>query len=227
MNMPSHLTFRIATLVFAAFLCVQSTWLVLAELSRPNIKGLPGDAQAAVAAAKRRVDATWAAWIGGIRGDLWAESAFTYADLLWITPGADSDPTSILAHARARLYRAVDYAPHQADAWVLLAGLAARYQWSDVDAVEALKMSYYTGPNDEDLMPVRLRVAAHSEAFDDVEMQQFVRRDLRLLLASQRKSAVAEAYDEASPAGKRFIEGAVREIDPSSLSSLHIAAKKP
>ena len=101
------------------------------------------------------------------------------------------------------------------------------YRWSDINVTEAQKMSYYTAPNDEALLPLRLRLAAQSEALNDTELQEFIRRDLRLLLASNRKSVVAETYDAASPAGKHFIEGAVSEIDSSSLGLLRAGAQKP
>jgi hypothetical protein len=227
MNSPSHVGFRLATLAFALLLGLQCIWLLLAEFSRPNLNGLPADAQAAAAAVKQRNDATWAAWIGTIRGDLWAESAYTYANLLWTHPATDADQTQSLERARASLYHALDDAPHQAGAWLLLAGLASRYRWPNLNATEVLKMSYYTGPSDEALMPLRLRVAAASEAVGDTEVQEFIRRDLRLLWTRQRKSAVAAAYDGASPAGKRVIEGAVQEIDPSGLGSLRSSEQKP
>ena len=220
MNSSSNVGFRLATLTLALLLGLQCIWLLLAELSRPNLNGLPADAQVAAAALKQRSDATWAAWIGGIRGDLWAKTAFTYANLLWIGPGSDPDPTKSLEQAHAALDHALEDAPAQAGAWLLLAGLASRYGWPKLNATEALKMSYYTGPSDEALMPLRLRVAAASELTSDTEMQDFVRRDVRLLFARHREPAVAEAYQGATPAGKRLIEGAVGEVDPARLQSL-------
>ena len=227
MNAPSHFAFRFAVLTFALLLGLQCIWLLLAELSRPNLNRLPTDTQAAAAAVTQRSDAAWAAGIGTIRGDLWAESAFTYADLLWTTPSSDPDSTGSLEQARTRLYQALDDAPHQSGAWLLLAGLASRYRWSNLNATEALKMSYYTGPSEGTLMPLRLSVATRSEAVGDAEVQEFVRRDLRLLLSRQQKSAVTEAYAGASPAGKHLIEGAVREIDPSSLGLIRPGAQRP
>ncbi len=129
MNAPSHIGFRLAILVFALLLGLQCIWLLLADLSRPNLNGLPTDAQAAAAVLEQRSDATWAARIGSIRGDLWAESAFSYANLLWTRPGTDADQTKSLEQARASLYHAIDDAPHQAGAWLLLAGLAFHYHW--------------------------------------------------------------------------------------------------
>jgi hypothetical protein len=122
------------------------------------------------------------------------------------------------------LDRGLRYAPHQAGAWLLLAGLEGRSAGSD--PTEALKMSYYTGPSERALIPLRLLVAARSDALGDPDVQQFVRRDLRLLLAQQQKSAVADAYAGASTVGKRFIEQAVGEIDPAYLGSLRAGAGK-
>jgi hypothetical protein len=225
MNAPPHATFRFSTTILAAALGLQCVWLLLAELSRPKIDHLPTDARSADFAAKWRSDATWAAWIGAGRGDLWAESAFTFADLLWANPSPEL--TKPLDQAQVRLNRALDYAPHQAGAWLLLAGLASRYQWPNPEPAEALKMSYYTAPNDLRLLPLRLLVAARLEAPGDEEVQQFVRRDLRLLFTHQMKPAVADAYRSASPAGKRLIEQAVAEIDASFLGSIRPGVNKP
>jgi hypothetical protein len=93
--------------------------------------------------------------------------------------------------------------------------------------VEALKMSYYTGPSDLRLLPLRLLVATHSQALGDAEVQQLVRRDLRLLLAHGQQLAIAEAYRGASPVGRRFVEQTLGEIDPAYLGSLRTGAQKP
>jgi hypothetical protein len=66
----------------------------------------------------------------------------------------------------------------------------------------------------------------NSDTFNDVEMRQFITRDLRVFLARKQKSAITAAYSAASPAGKRFIEQTVKDIDPSALNSLAAAAGK-
>ena len=226
MNAPSHIVFRFTTLLLAILLGMQCVWLLLAELSRPGIDRLPTDATSAAAAAKQRGTAAWAASIGAIRGGLWAESAFTYADLLWADAGANAGLTQALARVRASLNHALNDAPHESGAWLLLAGLASRYPSPGLDVTEALKMSYYTGPSEQDLMPLRLRIAAQSDGFADVEIRQFVTRDLRLFVARRQNSAIAAAYNAAAPAGKRLIEQAVGEIDPSLLESLRASARR-
>jgi hypothetical protein len=222
----SHNAFRLATLVLAVLLGLQSIWLLLTELSRPGIDRLPTNAQTAAVSATQRSDAVWTAWIGAIRGDLWAQSAFTSAALLWA--GADTDQAKAAFElARAELDRALGYAPHQTDAWLLLAGLEQRFRSHNSDPAEALKMSYYTGPSERALIPLRVLVAARLDALDDIEVQQFIRRDLRFLLAQKQSPAVAEAYAGASRAGQQFIENAVRDIDPAALGLLRSGAPMP
>jgi hypothetical protein len=227
MNVPPPVAFRSSALVLAAVLGLQCIWLLLAELSRPDVNQLPTEAPSATIVAKQRSDATWAAWIGGIRGDLWAQSAFTFTDLLWANPADPSQSNRLMGQARVRLDRAVRYGPLQSEAWLLLAGLASRYQWPRPEPAEALKMAYYTAPSDSRLLPLRLLMAARSNAISDPDVQQFVRRDLRLLMDQQQKPAVVEAYQSASPEGKRFIEEALSEIDPTYLGSLRAGGQKP
>lgn len=228
MNPSPHIAFRLTTLFIAVLLLIQCVWLLLAEFSRPSIDRLPTDVSAADIAAQKRDAAIWAASIGVIRGDLWADSAFTYTNLI-LDERRDSwtaDITPTLGRARAISERAVDLAPTQFGAWLVLAGLAARYPSPGFTATEALKMSYYTGPSEPDLVPLRLRIATYSDVLTDIELRQFATRDLRLLLARHEKSAIAVAYNAASPPGKRFIEQTVGEIDPSALVFLRAEAQK-
>jgi hypothetical protein len=224
MNMPSRTAFRVVTLSFAIALGVQCVWLLLAELTRPSVDRLPMDPQSAALAAKQRNDASWAAGIGAIRGDLWAESAYTYSDLIWASSGDESRQTEALDQVKVRLDRALRYAPHQSSTWLLLAGLASRYRWPMPNPTEALKMSYYTGPSELPLMPLRLRVTAQLDEIKDSELQLLARRDLRLLIAHRNKPAIMQAYQSATPAGRDFIEEVAKEIDPTFAESLRAGA---
>ena len=223
-----HFVLRTAALLIAALLGMQCVWLLAAELVRPGVDRLPTDPASAAAAAEHRDAAFWAASIGAVRGDLWAESAFTNADLLWGNKGArgNENITGTLASARASLDHALNDSPHLSSAWLLFAGLAAGFPSLGLDATTLLKMSYYTGPSEQRLVPLRLRIAVHSDQFSDVEVRQFVGRDIHFLLAGKQKSAIAEAYNTASSAGKSFIEQTVKDIDPSALGALHTGAKR-
>ena len=97
--------------MLATFLGTQCIWLLLAEFVRPSAIRLPTDPQHAGIIAEHRNAATSAAWIGVIRGDLWAESAFTYANLLWTDSTNNSELAHLVDRGHARLDRAVLYAP--------------------------------------------------------------------------------------------------------------------
>jgi len=221
MNEPSHLAIRLATSVFAVLLVVQCVWLLLAELSRPGIHRLPTDAASAAAARNKRIDATRAAMIGAIRGDLWGETAFTYSDLMW----DDGNNGANLVQARSSLYNALTAAPHQSSMWLLMAGLASRHRVPGIDVKQALKMSYYTGPSELKLMPLRLLIAVRADPFSDIELRDFISREVRVLFTHQQKSAVVAAYNAASPAGRQFMEKTIAEIDPSAVESLREASQ--
>jgi hypothetical protein len=221
-----HIVFRLMALLLAILLGAQCLWLVLAELARPSIDQLPTDMASAATAAKQRDTALRAASIGAIRSDLWAEAAFTYADLLWGEKKEaieNAQPAAILLRARATLNHALNEGPHQSSAWLLLAELNLRFPSPRLDALEPLKMSYFTGPSERPLVSPRLQIAVQLDGSNDVEMRQFISRDLRMLLAQNRKSAIAEAYNVASPANKGFIESIIRDIDPSALDIVQTA----
>jgi hypothetical protein len=229
MNRPTRSGLRLASFLFAVLLALQCVWLLAAELIRPDIEHLPTDLASATIAAKKRVAATLAASIGAVRGDLWAQSAYTYANLLWLQNAqANSSASSeVLERARKNLDRALYWGPQQSGAWLLLAGLGREFRLASVTPIEALKMSYYSGPSEISLVSLRLRIAVRADQFDDFEIRQFVSRDLRLLLAQNKKSVITEVYRAASPAGKSFMEQAIKDIDPSALTSLRTAEHEP
>lgn len=218
---PSQILFRVVILLFALLMGAQCIWLLLPELSRPEIKAFPVDAATARAAAKQRDPALWAASIAAIRGELWAESAVTYADLLFPNDQHLNQASASVAQARKSLAHAIDQAPTQSGAWLLEAGLALRYPAENVDPVEALKMSFYTGPSEQTIIPLRLWLATQLNKLDDVEIHEFIARDIRLLLAKKQHVAIANAYSVASPVGRRLIEQTVGDLDPAELSALH------
>jgi hypothetical protein len=214
--------FRSAMILFAGVSGLLALWILAAQLSVANVYKLPSAPNTTAAAKHLRRDAALAANLGIIRGDLWAQSAFTYGDLLWDSPGvsspnSSSDNALSADVASRRIEKALRYAPHRSDVWLLLAALGSRLNWPNVDPASALKMSFYTGPSETSLIPLRLLVAARSTALGDADVQQFVRRDIRLILLRMPalKPAIQSAYHEANPANKRIIENAVNELDPT------------
>jgi hypothetical protein len=217
---PPHTPFRLAALALTSVVGIYCVWLLLAEVVRPGVRGLPVNPQTAAVAAQKHGRAHWAAQVGLIRGDLWAEAGYTSADLLWKNPSGGKDPSQALDLARAQLDRAIRYAPTKAGVWLLLAGFASKFP----EAIEALRMSYFTGPSELSLMPIRTFIAAQMPTLDD-DMQQLARRDVRILLQRQQKSAIIQAWHVASPAGKRLIEQEIRERDPNFAQELRRGAE--
>jgi hypothetical protein len=134
--------------------------MLLSGPPRSGIQRLLINSDAAAIAATARARAAWAAAFGGVRGDLWAESAFTYATLLspvrcWPIYDREPCPHGHLKSARVR--------PLQ------IRRLASRREaripnWTNANPIAILKMSYYTGLNELNLIPLRQFTATHSNA---------------------------------------------------------------
>jgi len=219
--------FRAAIVLFAGVSGLLALWILAAQLSVTSVYKLPSTPNAAAVAKIHRRDAALAANLGVIRGDLWAQSAFTYADLFWENTGIGSanssnDNALSAGMARRRIEKALSYAPHRSDVWLLLAALSSRLNLPNLDPASALKMTFYTGPSETALIPLRLLVAARSTALNDPDVQQFVRRDIRMILLRMPalKPAIQAAYHEANSANRRTIESAVNELDPGFVQQL-------
>lgn len=127
------------------------------------------------------------------------------------------------ARALARVRQTLSIAPYNPELWLALALLQAERDPRDPVVVEALKMTYFTAPNDARLMPVRLDTATSFDALTDPDLKELVRGDVRLMLTRQQTdlmNAVVSAYRRASSLGKAFLEDAIRSIDPSFLPIL-------
>lgn len=216
--------FRRAIIAFAAMVGVFATWTVLAELLRRPQATFPATAEAARSLLADRRAATLAAQLAMLRGDLWTECAITYLDLLWgESPTAiDVDVSAAMALGNAAAERAVIKAPHDARAWLILAGLNTRLGWLNDSATSWLKMSYYTGTNEVALMPLRLLVSVRSNALADEDIRALVRHEIQLIVIRKPdlKSAIIAAHRDALPEGRQFIETTLAEFDPKLLASI-------
>ena len=209
-------------------LVAQCVWLLLPEIIRPHFgfDRLYIDKVSATSAANQSA-ANLAASFGVIRGDLWAKSAFTEANLLWTDKDTDTNSNTLqsVAYARTNLDRALTDSPHQSGPSLFLADLALRFSSVGLDPGEPLRMSYYTGASDQRLMPLRLRISAQLAKFNDIEIRQLVGRDIRLLLARKQIAEIADAYAVALPAAKTFIEQTVQDVDPKALDKVRGSGK--
>lgn len=219
---PSYGWFRGTLLVLAFALACQAFWILMAEFYRPPPVGFPTNTQSAVAV--NRNAAHLAALFGFIRGDLWAEDALTYPDAFqrYEWDSASKQRSTTIEQARDIAERALAFAPHDARMWLALASMDSRLDWLNGKASTALRMSYYTGANEIELIPLRLSLAVNFSMISDMDFQQLVRHDIRTIVTRkpELKSAVLDAYRLALPAGQQFIEETLKEMDPTLLSTL-------
>jgi len=212
---------RVALTLFGVFLSAQAAWILLTERHRLNHILLPVDGRTATIAFAEQDRIKQAASLAVVRGDLWAESAFTYGSQLWIDRAVWLDAGDQLnTEALKTMTRALRYSPHRGDVWLMFAALADKYKWSGFQPSLLLKMSYYTAPNELALLPLRLNVSLHAKGVtDDAELKDMVRRDISVILtrAPALKPALVAAYRSALPQGKVFAERVISEIDPGYL----------
>jgi hypothetical protein len=218
-NTSAKAWLRVALTLFGVFLSAQAAWILLAERHRLNHIRLPVDGRTATIAFAEQDKIKQAASV--VRGDLWAESAFTYGSQLWIDRAIWLDAGDQLnTEALKTMTRALRYSPHRGDVWLMFAALADKYKWSGYQPSLLLKMSYYTAPNELALLPLRLNVSLHAKGvIDDAELKDMVRRDISVILtrAPALKPALVAAYRSALPQGKVFAERVISEIDPGYL----------
>ncbi len=126
------------------------------------------------------------------------------------------------ADAVGRVRRSLSISPYHPDLWLALSLLQAQRDPHDPVVVEALKMAYFTAPNDARMMPVRIDIASRYDALAVPDVKDLVRNDVQLILTRrpESKSALVSAYRRASDLGKAFLVDAVESIDPTFLVTL-------
>jgi hypothetical protein len=220
---PAARAFRSTVFAFACALGGLAAWILAAELLRPTGIDFTTESQSAALNYAHRNDAVRAARIGLVRGDLWAEAAFAFGDILW-NPGNNpsNGDAGVFEQTRSLAERAIAHAPHDARIWLLLAADYFRFDWLNERAAASLKMSYYTGSNTIAIVPARLLLAIQSRALENDEFQEFVRHDIKIAVVhkSELMAALVAAYNSAPDAGRQFIEKTVAELDPDLLAAI-------
>jgi hypothetical protein len=210
---------RVGLVAFCLVLMAQAIWILLPELQHPGRIHIPADRQASLEVLLDQAPARRAAQVAVVRGDLWAESAFTYSNLLWTAPDAGA---AIVDEARVALERAARYSPHRGDIWLLLAAMAETFRWSDRKPSALLKMSYYTASNEQALFLLRIKIALQTAALQDSELADMIERDIRLLIRKSPalKPALLAIYKAASSPSRQLIERVASELDPAYLADM-------
>jgi len=212
MTLRNQTLFRVLMSVLPIVLGLQAMWIGAAAVFRPTAVKVPGNAELAAVASTYRTHAGRSATIGMFRGDLWTEFALTFTDLFFSEKPNRTD-TEV---ARAAAERALRCSPHDGRAWLLLAALESLVDPLSHKVVAALRMSYYTGPNEVGFIPLRLRVLARSGALADDEIQQLARNEIRSIVAHKPElmPTILAAYRGGSPVGRQFFEQVLRDLNP-------------
>lgn len=206
-------------------LACSAIWILVAELVRPAPIAFPTNPDASSDPAADRVAAHRAAEAGIVRGDLWAEDALTYSDIFRHEDGKVADfykNSGAIQQAYRATERALALAPGDARIWLLLSGLRSRFDSAKANASSAMLMSFYTGRNETELLPVRLLLALSLPSISDKDFQQLVSHDLRLIITqhAELKPAILTAYQLALPEGQQFLRDTLKGLDPTFLTKL-------
>jgi hypothetical protein len=213
--------FRKILVAFAVMLGLAGTWTLVSELARTPRVGFAAN-QNDAASANQRWRVALAARLGIVRGDLWADLFFTFADAIVSRSARDFGAIETLNEALPAARRALLYAPFQSQVWLLLAVMAEDYELQAPSTINALSMSYYTAPSNFSLAALRLSVATRGNAVRDPGLRQLVEQDLQMIFANkpELRPAVLAAYATASTEGRDLIRSLVQETDPAFLMQL-------
>jgi hypothetical protein len=200
-------------------LTAEAAWLILGERHGSEIIASPFIKVHQTVSIDRRDSIREVATIASVRGDLWAESAFADASLLLASP---TDPLGE-QQTRGDLSRTLRYAPYRSDVWLTFALLTEIYKWQGADSKALLKMAYYTGPNEANLIPARVKAAFRlTGASADPELRDMIKSDVRIIrhrLPALRPILV-DAYKSASVEGRSLEEGLIAELDQDYLKTM-------
>ncbi len=217
---------RIGSFALAGFLGVAGLWALSADLIAPRPGWFPGSQDAAARWSAHRSAARTAAAIGMVRGDLWSVAGLAHAAPLLdpqtigrdgtVSTSAPLDTESALLMLR----KAAGSSPHDARIWLALARLEADRAPPRSHAAEMLKLSYFTGTNDLALVPLRMAVAARLAT--DADLRSLFELEVQKVVSwhPELRPALAAAYRNAAPEGRKAIEAMLGQAEPALLESL-------
>ena len=217
--MTSIWKFRLLALLLVVFVGGVSIAILAAEVLRPAPPPLglrSGDVLSPDETSSARLSST----IAPFRSDLKGDYAVALAGQVFHSEPAAA-PEEIQA-ARDKVRSALEIGPHNSRLWLVLALLQARSNPIDPLLPKSLKMSYLTGPNQADLIPLRLQTVTSNNALDDSDLAELARSDVRAMLTqlSQQRPMLLDDYARASGVGKKFLEESVGRVDPGFLVTL-------
>lgn len=188
---------RLTLMVLGITLIMQAVWMVFPEWYR--------DGRTPSQIVSERAST------GAVREDTWfRERSKSYS--------GDEAVPPVPSNTLARILRS---SPLRGDIWLMLA--AATKQDSQSGTAAMLRMSYYTAPNDLDLLPLRLSVALAADAVvREPEFRDLIKRDVTLIVTHRPtlRPTFVSAYRSASADGRKYLEDLIVEQDPVYLDQV-------
>lgn len=211
--------FRLFSLLVFVFVGGFSISNLVAEFLRPPPSSLPSRTSVATSS-DQASSARKASAIAPFRTDLKADYATALAGQTLKSGyirGASTDET-----AQNAVRSALKVGPHDSRMWLILALLQTRSHLGDSLIAESLKMSYLTGPNRAELIPIRLDTVTLNQSLNDADLKELARSDVRIILTQfpDQRLALVNDYVRASSVGKAFLEESARVFDPKFADSL-------
>ncbi len=213
--MPAIWKFRFVALLIVLIVGFISSANLTAEFLRPSRPPLPWGSNnpptsEQVSSAARAAD------IAPFRSDLVADHALALADQA-LKSDIKGQP-----EIQNAVQSALKIAPHDSRMWLVLALVQTRTNPADPLIAQSLKMSYLTGPNQAELVPIRLEAVTANNALSDADLLELARSDVRAVLTRlpEQRQTLANDYARASDIGKKFLAENVVAIDPGSLNLL-------
>ena len=215
---------------FGFLLGILGVWLALpVVIDGGKVNAPPFDLAGAEHSANARANAVLAAMIGAIRGDLWANAAFTGASEFVKQSASPNGAASWQAvDVRSDTERALRLAPINGAAWLILALLPTPSPEVEDRTNTFLEMSYFTAPYAPELAPRRLYRVTTTSALADKDMQSFVKADLREILNdhSDAEPLIIGAYRKASVQNQTILASLVADVDPTFAKRLGVGEAK-
>ncbi|RXH16934.1 hypothetical protein EAS54_16305 [Bradyrhizobium guangzhouense] len=131
----------------------------------------------------------------------------------WLAKGFASLDSDRPEEAQAALRHSLALSPMNARAWYGYALAAERFDWLNRTSSRALKMSYYTGFNQSDLVEGRLLLLARADTRADPELELLLRRQVRsiILRAPALEPLLERTYFAATEVNREIIASEMRQ----------------
>jgi hypothetical protein len=136
----------------------------------------------------------------------------------WLAKGRAALQDGRLEEAEIALRHSIACAPMNARAWYGLSRATERFDWLNRTSSRALKMSYYTGFNESDLIEGRLQLLVRTDTASDPELELLLRRQVRSIVtrAPELEQVLDRTYSVATERNREVIASEMRQANRQS-----------